>query len=67
MLFPEIFLELVRQGRHNLEDVPYDSIIREAEDGCIRVLVDCHDDLRVDHSHPMLDSAGYSTRDIESR
>jgi len=48
-----------------LEEVLYQSIVGDLEDGCLGVLVDGDDHLAVLHARQVLDSPGYPHRDVQ--
>src|ERR1051325_5836880 len=54
-----------RERRHDLEQVAHDAVIRDLEDGCLRVLVDRDDATRRRHPREVLDRAGDPDRDVE--
>src|SRR6185503_10675409 len=57
----------LRQRRHDLEHVAYDTIVGDLEDGRLPVLVDRDDRLRRAHTREVLDGAGDTNRDVELR
>src|SRR5438132_4582626 len=63
--FLEELLELLRQLRHDLEQVADDAVVGDLEDRRLGILVDRDDGARALHPHEMLDGAGDAEGDVE--
>src|SRR5258706_14269674 len=56
-----------RQFLHELEQVADEPVVGDAEDRCLRVLVDRDDHLRILHAGEVLDGARDACRDVQLR